>query len=279
MQSMLQLFERTLMARGRAPNTIKAYTGWVERFEGFVGRPLDEVAIEDLEAGGRVDVQGGGEALPDTEPPDCLREDPPPELAAEIGDEVLRGAEDPGGGGQEVRTILAASGFASPTCSARGTREKASKTPATWKTWRPRNERTSVTSIIQTWWTKRVITGCGALVGLHGEGDSRGVLAVILRTERAETVQPAPARVRAIKSSPPTPLRAMRSIVARTASAKRRTGGTGFTVQPTVLARGSAQRSQFEMVFEQTRKTWAARSRDQPRRLLTSRARKRCEGE
>ena len=64
---------------------------------------------------------------------------------------------------------------------------------------------------------------------------------MILRTERAETFQPAPARVRAIASSPPKPERAMRSIVARTASAKRRTGGTGFTVEPTVLARGSAR--------------------------------------
>lgn len=35
------------------------------------------------------------------------------------------------------RTILAASGFVSPTCSARGTREKASKTPATWRPRRP----------------------------------------------------------------------------------------------------------------------------------------------
>jgi site-specific recombinase XerD len=50
MQPMIELFERTLMARGRAPNTIKAYTGWVERFEAFVGKPLDTVAIEDLEA-------------------------------------------------------------------------------------------------------------------------------------------------------------------------------------------------------------------------------------
>jgi hypothetical protein len=44
----------------------------------------------------------------------------------------------------------------------------------------------------------------------------------------------------------------MRSIVGRTASAKRRTGGVGFTVEPTARAWGSAERSQFEMVFGQT---------------------------
>ncbi len=53
----------------------------------------------------------------------------------------------------------------------------------------------------------------------------------------------------------------------------------GFTVEPAVLAIGSAERSQFEMGFGQTRKTRVARSRDQPRRLRISRARKRCEGE
>jgi hypothetical protein len=53
----------------------------------------------------------------------------------------------------------------------------------------------------------------------------------------------------------------MRSIVARTASAKRRTGGTGLTVEPAVRASGSAERSQIETVFGQTRKTRAARSR------------------
>jgi hypothetical protein len=67
----------------------------------------------------------------------------------------------------------------------------------------------------------------------------------------------------------------MRSIVARTVSANRRMGGAGFTVEPTVLAWGSAERSQFEMVFGQTRKTRAASSRDHPRRFLISRARKR----
>jgi hypothetical protein len=53
----------------------------------------------------------------------------------------------------------------------------------------------------------------------------------------------------------------------------------GFTLEPLVRASGSAERSQFETVFGQTRKTRAARSRDQPRRFLISRARKRCEGE
>jgi hypothetical protein len=182
-----------------------------------------------------VDVRGGGETLPDAEPPDGPGEDPCSELAAEVGDEVLRGAERLAVAARR-RATLAAPGFVSQTCSARGVREKASKTAATWKTRRPRNERTSVTSIIHTWWTKRAITGRRALGGSGGTGEGRGALARILRTERAETFQPAAARVRAIASSPPKPERAMRSIVARTVSANRRMGGAGFTVEPTVLA-------------------------------------------
>jgi integrase/recombinase XerD len=50
MEPIIELFERTLMARGRAQNTIRAYMGWVQRFEAFVGKPLDAVAMEDLEA-------------------------------------------------------------------------------------------------------------------------------------------------------------------------------------------------------------------------------------
>lgn len=152
-------------------------------------RGVLEGTPEAFEAGGGVDVRGGGDTLPDAEPPDGFGEHPTPELAAEIGDEVLRGAE-----------------------------------------------RTSVTSIIQTWFTKRAITGRRALGGSGGAEEGRGTLARILRTERAESFQPAAARLRAIASWPPKPERAMRSIVARTVSANRRIGGTGFTVEPAVLA-------------------------------------------
>jgi len=48
-QAMIEVFERMLMARGRAPNTIRAYTGWLERFGAFVGKPLEAVVLEDLE--------------------------------------------------------------------------------------------------------------------------------------------------------------------------------------------------------------------------------------
>jgi hypothetical protein len=61
-----------------------------------------EGSPEAFEAGSGVEVRGRGEALPGTEPADRPREDPPPELAAEIGDEVFRGAECPRGGRQET---------------------------------------------------------------------------------------------------------------------------------------------------------------------------------
>jgi hypothetical protein len=62
------------------------------------------------------------------------------------------------------------------------------------------------------------------------------------------------------------------------ASHNRLTGGTGFTVEPTVWAALSAVVSQFVMVFAESRNARAAMSRDQPRRLLSSRIRKRTEG-
>ena len=53
----------------------------------------------------------------------------------------------------------------------------------------------------------------------------------------------------------------------------------GFTVEPTVLESGSACFSQFEIVFEQTRKSRGGRSLgSSPRRFLISRIRKRWEG-
>ena len=48
--------------------------------------------------------------------------------------------------------------------------------------------------------------------------------------------------------------------------------------EPTVLATGSACCSQFEIVFEQTRKRRAVTSLFQPRRFLTSRIWKRWAG-
>jgi len=65
-------------------------------------RGVFERPPEALEAGGGVDVQGGGEAVADAESAHRLPEDPPLELASEIGHEVLRAAEGPGGGGQEA---------------------------------------------------------------------------------------------------------------------------------------------------------------------------------
>ena len=104
-------------------------------------RGVLEGSPEAFEPGGGVDVLGGGEALADTEPPAAFgkirpRNSPPRSVMRYFGaPKALAVAV-------RSRAILAASGFASQTCSARGTREKASKTPATWKTWPPRNERT-----------------------------------------------------------------------------------------------------------------------------------------
>jgi integrase/recombinase XerD len=50
MERLVDLFERTLAARGRSLNTIRAYVGWLERFALFVAKPLDEVVVGDLQA-------------------------------------------------------------------------------------------------------------------------------------------------------------------------------------------------------------------------------------
>ncbi len=104
-------------------------------------RGVFECSPEAFEPGRGVDVQGGGEALSDTEPSDRLREDPRPELASEVGDEVLRGAKALAAVRQQPGHTSLRPASCSETWRARGTREKASKTPATWKTWRPRNDR------------------------------------------------------------------------------------------------------------------------------------------
>ncbi len=54
--------------------------------------------------------------------------------------------------------ISAESGRWSNVWSAKGTREKASNTAAMWKV-PPRKARTSEQSAIQTWWTKKALTG------------------------------------------------------------------------------------------------------------------------
>src|SRR5687768_6387280 len=81
--------------------------------------------------------------------------------------------------------------------------------------------------------------------------------------------------MRAIMSSPPKPRRAMVCTVARTTSAARRIGGVGFTLEPAVLACGSAERSQLSIVLGHTRKALAAWAAFQPRRFLISVSRKR----
>jgi hypothetical protein len=68
-------------------------------------------------------------------------------------------------------------------------------------------------------------------------------------------------------------------VVDWTTSAARRTGGIGLTVEPTVLASGSAAVSQFRMVFGQRRKVRAVSWAFHPRKLRISRIRKRRVGE
>lgn len=50
MESLVELFKRTLAARGRSLNTTKAYVGWLQRFTIFVGKALEEVEVADLQA-------------------------------------------------------------------------------------------------------------------------------------------------------------------------------------------------------------------------------------
>ena len=65
-----------------------------------------------------------------------------------------------------------------------------------------------VTSIIQTWLTKRATTGfCGLAGGTAGGGV--GVSFTKRRTDRADSFQPARASMAAIMSCPPQPRRAM----------------------------------------------------------------------
>jgi hypothetical protein len=64
-----------------------------------------------------------------------------------------------------------------------------------------------------------------------------------------------------------------------TTSAARRTGGIGLTVEPTVLASGSAVVSQLRMVLGQTRKARAVSWAFHPRKPRISRMRKRWPGE
>ena len=49
MQSHIELFERTLAARGRSGNTVRAYLGWLRRFAVFVDKPLEGVSLGDLQ--------------------------------------------------------------------------------------------------------------------------------------------------------------------------------------------------------------------------------------
>jgi integrase/recombinase XerD len=49
MESEAEQFERALLARGRSANTIRAYVGWLRRFGEFVGKPLEEVSLGDLQ--------------------------------------------------------------------------------------------------------------------------------------------------------------------------------------------------------------------------------------
>ena len=46
----IELLSVTLTARGRTPNTIKAYVGCLQRFAGLVGEPLEKVTLNDLQA-------------------------------------------------------------------------------------------------------------------------------------------------------------------------------------------------------------------------------------
>ncbi len=50
MERLVELFKGTLAARGRSPNTIKAYVGCLRRFAGFVAKPVEQVAIGDFQA-------------------------------------------------------------------------------------------------------------------------------------------------------------------------------------------------------------------------------------
>jgi hypothetical protein len=68
-------------------------------------RGVFQSSPEALEAGRRVEVQGGGEALRDPVAGDRLREGVSLELASEIGDDVLRGAKSASRGLQQARHL------------------------------------------------------------------------------------------------------------------------------------------------------------------------------
>jgi len=142
---------------------------WAE--EHVVGERRLDPSLQVLDGQGSVDAEAGG---------------------------VLEGALNAFAVETSSRAILARRA-SSRRFAERVAREKESKTAATWKTRRPRNERTSVRSIIQTWFTKRAITG-RPVARAGAPGERCGRFAVILRTERAETFHPARARVRAIAS-------------------------------------------------------------------------------
>ena len=84
--------------------------------------------------------------------------------------------------------------------------------------------------------------GSGGLTGRAQRRHRKKLLFPVAPNGPGETLQPARARIRAMRSRPPRPRRVMVWMVERTTSAARRMGGVGFTLRPdAMLARVSGR--------------------------------------